>query len=163
MVSQLSKGNALTIQDLLQLPRPSGAVLAPNGRQAIWPSSSFSFEAADGKGRTTKSLYLVDLDVPKSTKLQEPKEVLTNLTSLETAWVDERTILFLRPSTPSDRVTVNAEGQREDHPVDLSDKEQNKRLSDLSNLDGGEGVELWAKDITKHVNEEYLVGCFPVS
>lgn len=158
MVSQLSEGNALTIQDLLQLPRPQGAVVSPSGVQAIWPSSEFDFAAAEGKGRTTKSLYLVDVDW-SSKKRAEPKSLLTNLSSLETAWIDSRTILFLRPAVPA---SADVATREDDHPVHLGDKEQSKRLSDLAKVDGGEGVELWAKDVTQHVNEEYLVGRFPV-
>lgn len=160
MTCSLSSGKSLKIEDLLQLPRPQAAIVSPSKNLAIWPSSSFSFNAAQGKGRTTQSLYLIHLN--DEHKTTDPQLLLTNLTSLETAWVDHRTILFLRPVTPVNRLTLNSEGQREDHPVTLSDKEQSKRLSELTSLQGGEGVELWAKDVTSHSTEEYLVDTFPV-
>jgi hypothetical protein len=163
MISPLSPGKALTIEDLLQLPRPSYAIVNPSGSLALWPSSSFNFAAADGKGRTTKSFYLIDLDAPQATRSQPPQELLSNLQSSEAAWIDERTILFLRPAVPDGlQATINADGHREDHPTDLSDKAQAQRRKEHAALAGGDGVELWAKDVLEHGGEEYFVGKFPV-
>ncbi|ORY64736.1 Alpha/Beta hydrolase protein [Leucosporidium creatinivorum] len=164
MVSSLSPGKALTIEDLLQLPRPGGAIVNHSNSLALWPSSSFAFDAADGKGRTTKSLYLINLDHPELTGPQPPRELLTNLSSSDAVFIDDRTVLFLRPALPHGlEATVNADGHREDHPTELSDKDQAKRRKEHAALAGGEGVELWAKDVLEHGGEEYLVGKFPVS
>jgi hypothetical protein len=172
--SPLSKGSGLVIEDLLQLPRPSTSIVNPAGSIALWPSSTFSFAAARGHGRTEKSIYAIDLnssgqvqggehplDQPLVTSLAPPRKVLSALTFAEAAWLDDRTFLFLRPALPDGvEPVLSADGAREDHPVDLSDVEQGKRRREHAAAKGGEGVELWAKDVLE--GEEYLVGRFPV-
>lgn len=174
----LSAGPGLVIDDLLQLPRPSSAIVSPTRTHALWPSSTFSFSAADGKGRTDKSVYLVsNLDDPAlppadatattssdsvtTNRSPAPRKLLSSLAYLEFTWLDSRTFLFLRPSLPTEVVAAKDErGRRVDHPLNVSDAEHAKRRSAHAALEGGQGVELWAFDVL--TEEEYQVGSFPV-
>lgn len=158
----LSAGPTLTTHDLLSLPRPSAAVLNPAGTKAVWPSSTFSFEGAGGKGRTEKAIYLVDL--PTAVEGQqaleaEPKVLLGGLALTEVVWADDKTILFVRPAGVVD-AAKRGEGEGE-HAVDVSNVEFSKRLATARATAGGEGVEVWAKDVVE--GDEYIVGTLPVA
>ena len=156
-LTPLSTGPGLTAPDLLQLPRPGTAIPNPSGTRALWPASVFSFDAADGKGRTAKSVYLVD--VPKPPVAGGITEVLSNLVYSEAVWVDDNNFLFLRPPQVKGE-GVTEEGQRFDHPVEVSDKDSKARLAKAAGEEGGEGVELWAHDLTD--GEDYLITKLPV-
>lgn len=162
--SPLTEGPAITVEDVLQLPRPSPALPNPSSTLALWPSTCFSFSGGDNKGRTEKSLSLVDLPRFSSTGEQldlvhaEPRKVLGGLVYTEAAWLDDVTFLFLRPA--GGEQTLEEEG-RVDHPAALGDAVMKKRLAELSAQEGGEGVEVWAKDVVE--GDEYLVGKLPVA
>lgn len=156
--SMTSSSSTLTPRDLLQLARPSGTPQSnPASTCAAWSSSQFSFDAVQGKGRTTKSIYVVDLTA-KSRANTAPRQVLTNLASTDCAWLNADTLLFTRPPYAESKSTQ----PRQDHPEDLSDDEQSKRLK--ANVAAADHrVELWAKDVREGSNEEYLVAKLPVA
>lgn len=156
--SPLSEGPAITVEDILQLPRPSAALANPSSTLALWPSSTFSFSAGDNEGRTEKSFSLVDLPSSGTPIDAQPRQVLGGLVSLEAAWLDDATFLFLRPAGGEQ---VLEEGGRVDHPAAMGDAEMKKRLAELGAKEGGEGVEVWAKDVVE--GDEYLVGKLPVT
>ena len=171
-LTPLSTGPGLTAPDLLQLPRPGTAIPNPSGTRALWPASVFSFDAADGKGRTAKSVYLVDVPKPPVAGSSAAKAgagagavaggikaVLSNLVYSEAVWVDDNNFLFLRPPQVKGE-GVTEEGQRFDHPVEVSDKDSKARLAKAAGEEGGEGVELWAHDLTD--GEDYLITKLPV-
>jgi len=168
--SPLSSGPGLTAPDLLQLPRPGTAIPNPSGTRALWPASAFSFEAAGGKGRTAKSVYLVDLPTPPGPADHEAgsakpasggvKEVLSNLVYSEAVWLDDNNFLFLRPPYVNKDVEGIHGQDREDHPVGVCDKDNKARLAKAAAEDGGDGVELWAHDLTD--GEDYLITKLPV-
>lgn len=153
-----------TFEELLELPRPSPAVLNPSRTRALWPCTTFSFAAADGKGRTEKFLSLVDLCSQSETK---PQTVLEHLHFLEAVWIDDDTFLFLRPpyvaSSPADSQDAGSTKQAvrpADHPVDISDKKQGDRMKEIAEKDAG--VEVWAKNVSAG-GGEYRVGRLPVA
>lgn len=152
----------MSINDLLQLSRPgSGVQISPTLDRAIWSNSQFDFNAANGNGRTTKSLYIID----NLSEAVQPRQLLSNLSLTETAWLDKDTILFIRPSIPDHILKqhyIDNQGQRQDHPINLSNEDYSKQRKQHSQLEGGNGVELWAKNINKDSNEEYLVAKLPV-
>ncbi|BGP41242.1 Dipeptidyl-peptidase 5 [Rhodotorula kratochvilovae] len=170
MTLTLSDGPNITPEDILALPRPGAVQPNPAGTLAYWPVSTFDFKAADGKGRTERALYLVDLAPGKHadraasddfTGTPDPRVLLPGLASLEAAWLDDRTIAFLRPAVPHGEVAAKSEnGVRVDHPVDHCDDAFKKRRAAWAAMDGGEGTEVWAKDVGG--GDEYLVGKLPV-
>ncbi|GAA5912527.1 hypothetical protein JCM8208_001984, partial [Rhodotorula glutinis] len=171
--SNLSDGQTITPKDILSLPRPAAAVPNPGATLALWPASTFDFAAADGKGRTERAVYLVDLapgkdlsgtaaDPEDFSTTADPRLLLSGLASLEIAWLDHRTVAFLRPVVPEGEVAAKNEGgTRVDHPASQSDEEFKKQQQSWSAKDGGEGTEVWAKDVRG--GDEYLVGRLPVS
>lgn len=167
-LTPLSTGPALSAPDLLQLPRPGTASPNPSGTRALWPASAFSFDAAGGAGRTAKSVYLVDL--PKVADAAADgtagkasggiKEVLSNLVYSEAVWLDDNNFLFLRPPYVKGGEEGVSEGDRVDHPVEVSDKDNKARVAKAAGEEGGEGVELWAHDLAD--GEDYLITKLPV-
>ncbi|GAA6028784.1 hypothetical protein JCM8097_007394 [Rhodosporidiobolus ruineniae] len=168
----LSDGPALTPHDLLTLPRPGVALPNPLRSLALWPSTTHTFNATGpGQGRTTRSIHLVHLDHSKLTATQDqdefsktapPRPFLDHLASTEAAWLDSRTVVFLRPPVPAGlNPDLADDGKtRVDHPKHLGDDAFKKRRAAWSELDGGDGVEIWAKEVD--TGEEYLVGALPV-
>ncbi|KAJ8293791.1 Dipeptidyl-peptidase 5 [Rhodotorula toruloides] len=166
---KLSPGSNITPKDILALPRPDAGVANPSGSLALWPSTEFDFD----KRRTERSIFLVEIEGAKQagasakssedfSSTAEPKKVLHSLASTDAAWLDDRTIAFLRPAVPKDEAAVKGEhGERVDHPKDLSDDEFSKKAKEWSEKEGGKGTEVWAKDVD--TEEEYCVGKFPVS
>lgn len=142
--------SSFTFENLIELPRPGSAIVNPSGTRALWPCSTFSFKAGDGKGRTEKSISLVNLDV-KAGSATSPKPVLEHLSSLEAAWIDSHTFVFLRQPGLS-----TADGSA-DHPVDVSNTKQAERIKEAAAK--ASGVEVWAKDVVK--GDEYKVGRLP--
>ncbi|BGP17602.1 hypothetical protein JCM10213_001253 [Rhodosporidiobolus nylandii] len=166
----LSASDKLTPEEMLSLPRPQQGVPNPSGTLALWPSSTYSFAAADGKGRTDRAIHIADLAsspaaAEKSTgfdKLPPPRPLLTGLANLEAAWLDDHTVLFLRPSVPHGEVAAQDEqGRRVDHPARMGDDAWKKKMQAWSEMDGGEGTEVWAKEVDGK-SEEYMVGRLPV-
>ncbi len=175
-LTPLSSGPGLTAPDLLQLPRPGTAIPNPSGTRALWPASAFSFDAAGGKGRTAKSVYLVNLPKPPvgGAAAAAPsadaeagagaasggiKEILSNLVYSEAVWLDDNNFLFLRPPLVKEEGVADG-GERVDHPVEVSDKDNKARIAKAAEEKGGEGVELWAHDLTD--GEDYLITKLPV-
>lgn len=148
-MSSISNSN-LTIEELLSLPRPQAGILSPNSKLALWNTTKFSFEDS----RTEKSVFLVK--VGESSSTIAPQKILEGLTSLECAWIDDHTFLYLRPKVVEE---VEGEVRGLDHPLGLSDLNQKKRLGALKET-AGEGVEIWAKDVED--GSEYQVASLPV-
>ncbi|GAA5982493.1 hypothetical protein JCM11641_006133 [Rhodosporidiobolus odoratus] len=159
---------SLTPKRMLSLPRPQQGIPNPDGNLALWPASTFDFEVNHGKGRTDRTLYLVDLSTPDKhvadgdrddfPPTPPPRPFLSGLASLDAAWLDPNTVLFLRPAVPKGHAAhVNEKGQRVDHTSD----EAYKRLNSGSKaLERGEGTEVWAKEVDS--GGEYRVGKLPV-
>ncbi|GAA6011827.1 hypothetical protein JCM10207_004257 [Rhodosporidiobolus poonsookiae] len=169
----LSDGPGVTPHDVLQLPRPATAIPNPDGTLALWPASTFSFNAAHGNGRTDRTLSIVDLvqsadtegkhdsDPDDFSRCPTPRTLLDSLASLQAAWLDTRTVAFLRPALPKGvAATLSEQGTRVDHPEEMSDAAFGKLRSAWADMDGGKGTEVWAKDVS--TGEEYLVGKLPV-
>ncbi|GAA6006783.1 dipeptidyl-peptidase 5 [Rhodotorula paludigena] len=171
MSSTLSEGDSVTPRDILSLPRPAAAVANPSGTRALWPSSTFDFAAAGGKGRSEKSIYLVELastqhegtaDAEDFSRTTDPRAVLSSLAMTDAAWLDDQTIAFLRPAVPHGEAVAQGDaGERIDHPRAMSDEAFKKKRAAWAGMDGGEGTEVWAKDVEN--GDEYLVGKLPVS
>ncbi|GAA5860941.1 hypothetical protein JCM3774_003195 [Rhodotorula dairenensis] len=166
---KLSEGPNITPKDILGLPRPSAAIANPAGTHAVWPATAFDFD----KKRTEKSVYLVEIgkdsaqvgpassDPEDFSRTAEPKELLSSLAFTEVAWLDNHTVAFLRAPVPhGDIAQQNAEGHRIDHPADLSDEQYKKQQAARSEKDGGQGTEVWAKDVL--TGDEYCIGKLPV-
>lgn len=173
-LTALSSGPGLTAPDLLQLPRPGTASPNPSGTRALWPASAFSFEAAGGKGRTAKSVYLVDLPKQPAAGAETGgasggdagagsggiKEILSGLVYTEAVWLDDNNFLFLRPPLVKGEGEVVKDRPLYDHPEEVSDKDNKARIAKEAGQEGGEGVELWAHDLTD--GEDYLITKLPV-
>jgi hypothetical protein len=167
---KLSDGPNITPKDILGLPRPSAAIANPAGTHAVWPTTVFDFDTK----RTEKSIYLVEIgkdavsgdsaaasDPEDFSRTAEPKQFLSTLAFTEVAWLDDHTVAFLRAPVPqSESVEKNADGHRIDHPAGLSDEKFKKQQAARSEKDGGEGTEVWAKDVS--TGDEYCIGKLPV-
>lgn len=166
----------LTIQDLLQLPRPGAGIPNPSGTLALWPSSTLTFTQDGQKSRTERSLRVLDLKERKaiSAAVDEPREgkvvgkILEGLSYTEAVWLDDSTFLYLRPPT-SKKEEVTHWHQNDspptrglDHEKDVMDTEQAKKMKDLRAEEGGEGIEIWAMEVGAEEPAEYLVGSLPV-
>ncbi|KAM0786506.1 hypothetical protein ACM66B_001964 [Microbotryomycetes sp. NB124-2] len=173
MASPLTQGKALKIHDLVQLPRPQSAVPNPRGSLALWPSTTFSLQAADGQGRTSRSIYLVELDAarksveqgdatarpPSFSQTRDARALLTDLAFTECAWLDDATFVYLRPPTPKGSVATRSKlGRREDHPSGLSDTAFQKQRTSQHTT----GVELWVFDTNEPDSDGYLLATLPV-
>ena len=134
----------ITVPEILALPRPSAASANPSGTRAIWASSTFDFEAADGAGRTERAIHLVDLTVSNSAP-----SVLINGVGSETAcqWISEDVFLHLR--SPKEAF----------QPADRSDK-SHKALVKAANADSA-GVEIWGMHVV--TKDQYKIGELPVA
>ncbi|GAA5825189.1 hypothetical protein JCM11251_006136 [Rhodosporidiobolus azoricus] len=165
--------DTLTPERMLALPRPATALLSPDGHLALWPSSTYDFTT----NRTDRSVHLVEIPSSHSStvghgKEQDPDDFastppprpfLSSLASLDLAWLDPSTVLFLRPSLPSSiSAFENDEGKRVDVPEGMSDAEWGKVKGSWAEMEGGEGTEVWAKEVGGK-GEEYLVGKLPVA
>lgn len=114
-----------------------------------------------------KALSLVDGDEPREGKVVG--KVLEGLSYTEAVWLDDSTFLYLRPPT-SKKQEVTHWHQNDspptrglDHEKDVMDTEQAKKMKDLRAEEGGEGIEIWAKEVGAEESEaEYLVGSLPV-
>ncbi|KAK4697722.1 hypothetical protein P7C70_g8166, partial [Phenoliferia sp. Uapishka_3] len=153
MASPTTASSGISITDVLELPRPQAASPNPSGTLALWPSTTFSFKT----NRTEKSISIID--IPSSAVISDeestpisssPRKVLSGLSMIDYAWLDDSTFLYLRPEGVAEVGTM-------DHPEDLSDEAQKKRVKELS----GDGVEVWAKDVLE--GDEYLVGKLPTA
>lgn len=137
----------LTPETLLSLPRPSAALPNPSGTYYVMPYSHFDF----GTGRTTRSVALGKIprgtdtasgtgDVPTpSGKHDGPPvtDILADLRYTEVAWLDDETILYLRPAGSS--------AESADVNVAMSDKEFKKQLDKQEDKPAGQ--EVWCKSI----------------
>lgn len=169
---KLSEGPNITPKDILGLPRPAAAIANPAGTHAVWPSTVFDFDTK----RTEKSVYLVEIgkgtavavagdsaagDPEDFSRTADPKQFLSSLAFTEVAWLDNHTVAFLRAPVPQgESVEKNADGHRIDHPNGLSDEKFKKLQAARSEKDGGQGTEVWAKDIS--TGDEYCIGKLPV-
>lgn len=161
MVKPSPSTSYMTVHDLLQLSRPGQGLVSPQADRALWSDSQFDFKAAEGKGRTTKTLYIIDTLSDRTT----PRTLLSNLAFTEAAWLDNDTILYLRPALPANVLQehyIDNQGHRQDHPVHLSNEAYAKQRKQHAQLDGGNAVELWAKDVNEASDEDYLVARLPV-
>lgn len=165
----LSHGPNITPKDILGLPRPSAAIANPAGTHAVWPATEFDF----ARRRTEKSVYLVEIgknslqgasatsDPEDFSRTAEPKQLLSSLAFTEVAWLDDHTVAFLRSPVPhGETAQQTAQGHRIDHPADLSDEQFKKQQAARADKDGGEGTEVWAKDVL--TGDEYCIGQLPV-
>ena len=149
----------LTPETLLSLPRPSAALPNPSGTYYVMPYSHFDF----GTGRTTRSVALGKIprgsdaisetsDVPTSSGKHDAPPVtniLADLRYTDVAWLDDETIVYLRPPGAS---TGSA-----DVNVAMSDKDFKKHLASLD--DKPSGQEVWCKTIS---GASYKIGQVPV-
>ncbi|KAK4046833.1 Dipeptidyl-peptidase 5 [Microbotryomycetes sp. JL201] len=164
MATPLTQGKTLRIHDLVQLPRPQAAMANPRGTLALWPSTTFSLQAADGQGRTSKSIYLVNLetanDATSFSETHDPRLVLTDLAYTDCAWLDDTTFVYMRPSAARGVVAIRDNlGRRQDHPRGVSDSAFKKqRAGD----DDATGVELWVFDTNDLESDGYLLASLPV-
>ncbi|GAA5916613.1 hypothetical protein JCM6882_009179 [Rhodosporidiobolus microsporus] len=172
-----SPESTLTPQTMLQLPRPQTALVSPDGHHALWPASTFNFDT----NRTERTLYIVDVPAHDSaipnlsgedkerdpddfTATTPPRALLSSLAALDAAWLDPSTVLFLRPAVPHSVSAFTSEegGKRVDVPEGMSDAEWAKVKAAWGEMDGGEGTEVWAKEV-EGKGDEYLVGKVPVA
>lgn len=143
----------LTPDTLLSLPRPSAAIPNPSGTFYILPYTQFSFDT----GRTTRSVALGEIprirkeDSEASGKHDVPDvvDLLSNLRYSEVAWLDDETVIYLRPR--------GSETDTPDVAVELSDEDFKKQLDKDDNQQPGRDI--WCKTIS---GSSYRVGTVPV-
>lgn len=139
-----TRPDRLSVTDFISLPRPSANFAFNSSKSvALWPSTQYDFTTS----RTEKSLYLVDVQGGH-------RVILAGLTYQEFAWLDDKTILYLRPPT-----TAAADGvYANDHIASRSDTQQEEHLKSQAEKTG---IEIWAIDIKS--KESYKLASLPVS
>lgn len=138
----------LDAETLLSLPRPGEALASPSGEHYLLPYSHFDFAS----GRTTHNVSLGKTPRSSSSSSSESADFLENLRFAGAVWLDEDTVLFLRPR--------GAKTNEADVDVALSDKAFKKKLAKEEEGDDHQpGVEFWCKSVG---GETYKVGEVPV-
>jgi hypothetical protein len=109
--------NLLSVADYVELPRPGGTFKLNKSKSlALWSSSQYNFAQA----RTEKVLYTVDL----TGEAHKKTIVLSGLEYSEALFLDDNTILYLRPPT----ATGEPEVEENDHSNTRSDEEQSQYI-----------------------------------
>ena len=143
----------LTPETLLSLPRPGAALPSPSGRHFIQPYSHFDFDT----GRTTRSVSIGKIPQSESDLLEEQGkhdsspvvDLLTDLRYSEAVWLDDETVLYLRPR--------GAQAGKADVDTQLSDKDF--KAKQAKDEDALEGMEFWCKTLDRN---SYKLGEVPV-
>ncbi|GAA5954994.1 hypothetical protein JCM3765_003156 [Sporobolomyces pararoseus] len=153
---QLSSGPNITQEDVLSLPSPQSPIVNPSGTLAVWPVSTYDFSTY----RTEKVLHLVELSKNDGQDFEEPQVLKKGLDNFEAAWLDDSTLVFLRPVLPSDsEVEKDSEGRRIDQGKDTNDEEYEKLKEGWKEKE--DGTEVWTLNV--ETKEEHQVGKLPVS
>ena len=109
--------NLLSVADYVELARPGGTFKLNKSKSvALWSSTHYNL----GKARTEKVLYTVDL----TGEAHKKTIVLSGLEYSEALFLDDNTILYLRPPT----ATGEPEVGENDHSNTRSDDEQSQYI-----------------------------------
>ncbi|GAA5927882.1 dipeptidyl-peptidase 5 [Sporobolomyces koalae] len=119
---ELSPGPHLTQQDVLSLPAPQAPLVNPTSTRAIWPVSTFDFASQ----KTNHALHSIELErsVNESEGWKETTVLKEGPDNLETAWIDQRTLLFLKP-VGSDKSEKESQGT-EIWAIDIDSRDEYK-------------------------------------
>ena len=153
---KLSPGPNITQQDVLSLPSPQAPIVNPSATLAIWPVSTYDVD----EYRTDKSFYLIDLRKQSEGEQASPRLLKSGLDNFEAAWLDDSTVVFLRPVQPSDfKVSIDAQGRRVDQTDETNDEDYAKLKESWKEKE--DGTEIWTLDVDGSGEEK--IGKLPVS
>src|SRR5579862_3835867 len=82
---------SFTAKDMLAAPRSGPAIPSPNGTLAVYTESTYSFESDSKSG----GIYLLPIDTEQSHS-STSKVLINDTNASDPAWLDDRTILYIR-------------------------------------------------------------------
>lgn len=134
---------------LVQSPRPICYIPNPSAQLAFSIIKTYDHS----KQALFTSLAIVDMTAKNPSN---HRTILKNMVYSEAVWLDNQTILYLRPPGVKEDVpdldpTLNSQEAK---------KQLEKRLEDLPD-EQGKTIELWAIQIGESDNLPYRVGCLP--
>ncbi|ORY98006.1 Alpha/Beta hydrolase protein [Syncephalastrum racemosum] len=114
-IAMVATARSLTPQDVVSLPRPGAPAPAPNGLHAVYAQSVYH----PAEDKTTRNLYLVDIEQGKTTPLTEP--------SFDTSQNDP----FFLDDTHVAYFETAGEGVTQLHVRDIQNQTEPYRLTDF--------------------------------